>query len=45
MSVPTSGQAIPAALSGNNISLDHGYFFINPSLTKEQSISIGCYCI
>ena len=29
------------ALGGNNISLDHGYFFINPSLIKERSISIN----
>ena len=29
------------ALGGNNISLDHGYFFINPALIKERSISIN----
>ena len=29
------------ALGGNNISLDHGYFFINPSLIKERTISIN----
>lgn len=29
------------ALGGNNISSDHNYFFLNPSLTKKRSISIN----
>ena len=29
------------ALGGNNISSEHNYFFLNPSLTKKRSISIN----